>query len=118
MSSSTTTMFGRALRRRRSELSLSQQELAAELHVTTTTISRWENGHTMPGLHDTEQREHFVAVLGESFRVYASSDAAEGLYARLDSLAEAIGGIADRLDAIVQALDDEEQGRGNTSQTG
>jgi transcriptional regulator with XRE-family HTH domain len=41
--------FPDELRVRRLELGLSQDELAARLQVTQQTISRWENGTTLPG---------------------------------------------------------------------
>ena len=42
--------FGKTLKKRRSELNLTQQEVAKKLHVTRQTISNWENGKSYPDL--------------------------------------------------------------------
>lgn len=40
--------FAEALKDARLKLGLSQTELAKEIHVSFTTINRYENGHHMP----------------------------------------------------------------------
>ncbi len=40
--------FAEALKDARLKLGLSQTELAREIHVSFTTINRYENGHHMP----------------------------------------------------------------------
>ncbi|MEG1502309.1 MAG: helix-turn-helix transcriptional regulator [Oscillospiraceae bacterium] len=37
-----------AIKRVRSDMGLSQEALARELHVGFTSVNRWENGHTKP----------------------------------------------------------------------
>ncbi len=41
-------MFHENLRRKRKERGLSQADLAAQLHVVRQTISKWENGMSVP----------------------------------------------------------------------
>ena len=40
--------FAEALKEARIRLGISQTELAREIHVSFTTINRYENGHHMP----------------------------------------------------------------------
>lgn len=40
--------FGERVKQVRSELKLSQEDMAKELGVSFATINRWENGHTHP----------------------------------------------------------------------
>lgn len=40
--------FGAIVKRVRSELSLSQEQLARELNISFSTINRWENGKSQP----------------------------------------------------------------------
>ena len=40
--------FADAVLKLRSELRISQRQLAAELNVSYTSINRWENGKTIP----------------------------------------------------------------------
>ena len=39
---------GALIREAREEKNLSQQQLAEQLHITRTTVSKWENGRGMP----------------------------------------------------------------------
>lgn len=45
---------GELIAARRRELGLSQEELAARLHVTDKAVSKWENGRGMPGIESLE----------------------------------------------------------------
>ena len=89
-------MFQENLRLKRRERGLSQEELASRLHVVRQTISKWENGNTMPdvtiipaiasffgvstdelfdfNLFETEK--HVEAICAESWR-YRNSDVAK-----------------------------------------
>ena len=40
--------FSKILKQKRTELGISQKELAARLFVTNATVARWENGSRMP----------------------------------------------------------------------
>lgn len=40
--------LGEAIKKVRSDIGLSQEALARELHVGFTSVNRWENGHTKP----------------------------------------------------------------------
>lgn len=42
--------FGKTLKKRRSELNLTQEEIAKKIYVTRQTISNWENGKSYPDL--------------------------------------------------------------------
>lgn len=42
--------FGRTLKERRSQLDLTQQEVAKKLYISRQTISNWENGKSYPDL--------------------------------------------------------------------
>ena len=42
--------FGETLAKLRTELGITQEELARELFVTRQAVSRWENGDTTPGI--------------------------------------------------------------------
>ena len=41
-------VFSSVVKEVRTELKLSQQQLAQALNVSYTTINRWENGHVIP----------------------------------------------------------------------
>lgn len=41
-------MFHEALKQARKQMKIKQDELSRTLHVTTTTISRWESGRVVP----------------------------------------------------------------------
>ena len=41
-------MFHEALKQARKQMKIKQDELSRTLHVTTTTISRWESGRVTP----------------------------------------------------------------------
>lgn len=41
-------LFNDLLKEIRTELDLTQEEFAHELNVSFSTLSRWENGHTVP----------------------------------------------------------------------
>jgi len=43
--------IGRAIKEKRSQLSLSQEELAEKLYVTRQTIENWENDKSYPDIH-------------------------------------------------------------------
>ena len=45
---------GELIAARRRELGLSQEELAARLHVTDKAVSKWETGRGMPGIESLE----------------------------------------------------------------
>ena len=45
---------GELIAARRRELGLSQEELAARLHVTDKAVSKWETGRGMPGIDSLE----------------------------------------------------------------
>ena len=40
--------IGRLIRALRHELNLTQQKMSNELLVVTSTVNRWENGHSQP----------------------------------------------------------------------
>lgn len=40
--------FGELMKKIRSELNITQEQFARELNVSFSTLSRWENGHTVP----------------------------------------------------------------------
>ena len=40
--------FGDILKEIRSELGITQEQFARELNISFSTLSRWENGHTVP----------------------------------------------------------------------
>ena len=42
--------FGKTLKERRSQLDLTQQEVAKKLYISRQTISNWENGKSYPDL--------------------------------------------------------------------
>lgn len=42
--------YGKLIKRIRSELLLTQTELAAKLGVAFATVNRWENGHSEPSM--------------------------------------------------------------------
>ena len=44
------TTFGKTLKERRSQLDLTQQEVAKKLYISRQTISNWENGKSYPDL--------------------------------------------------------------------
>ena len=54
---------GELIAARRRELGLSQEELAARLHVTDKAVSKWETGRGMPGI---EALEPLAEALGLS----------------------------------------------------
>lgn len=43
--------FGERMRDARKRAGMNQCELAKALHVSQNTISKWENGHTMPNAY-------------------------------------------------------------------
>jgi transcriptional regulator with XRE-family HTH domain len=43
-----TMMFDELLKKIRAELNITQEQLARELSISFSTLSRWENGHTTP----------------------------------------------------------------------
>lgn len=47
----TPSSFALELATRRKQRGISQLEVAVQLGVTPTTVSRWENGHTLPHSH-------------------------------------------------------------------
>ena len=51
---------GALIREAREEKNLSQQQLAEQLHITRTTVSKWENGRGMP---DVSLLERLAEVL-------------------------------------------------------
>lgn len=41
-------MFGDIIKKVRTQLGITQEQLARELDISFSTINRWENGHTSP----------------------------------------------------------------------
>ena len=56
--------FTEQLNTLRKERHLTQEQLAQELNVSRTTISRWENGTVLP---DIETIKHLFSYLGFNF---------------------------------------------------
>lgn len=63
-------MFSENLQTLRKAKGLSQEELAAQLHVVRQTISKWEKGRSMPS---ADQVVTLAAVLGVSTEVLLKS---------------------------------------------
>lgn len=53
-------MFNENLRMKRKERGLSQEELAARLHIVRQTVSKWEKGRSVP---DSEQLIKIAVIL-------------------------------------------------------
>ena len=53
--------FAETLRRLRTEKALSQQDLAARMYVSRSTVARWENGSRLP---DVETLSRLSKCLG------------------------------------------------------
>ena len=56
----TTNEFSKLIKERRTQLHLTQKELADLLHVSNKTISRWETGSGYP---DIETIPHLAKIL-------------------------------------------------------
>ncbi len=67
--------FAEALKDARLKLGLSQTELAREIHVSFTTINRYENGHHMPTPLAEEALNSFF--LNHSMKLQYENAAAE-----------------------------------------
>lgn len=48
--------FGEAIKKRREQLEMTQQELAQKLFVSRQTVCRWENGSRCPDLIMAKKR--------------------------------------------------------------
>lgn len=59
--------YATTLRKFRKKLGLSQEEFAHEIHVTVSTVNRWENGHSGPSKLACGAIEDFGKRRGESF---------------------------------------------------
>ncbi|MBQ9005705.1 MAG: helix-turn-helix domain-containing protein [Atopobiaceae bacterium] len=55
-------LFAETLKKLRTEKGLSQRELARELYVTQSTITRWENGSRLPDAEMIFQLAHHLGV--------------------------------------------------------
>ena len=66
--------FGEMLRKLRKEKGVSQNQLAIQMHVTHSTIARWENGRRLP---DVSMIARLATVLGVSIDTLMSSAAGE-----------------------------------------
>ena len=71
-----TLVFAEALRKLRTEKGLSQQELANQIHVTRSTVARWENGSRLP---DAMMILHLAKCLGMDANIllYAAAESDE-----------------------------------------
>lgn len=86
-------MRGADLRRRRTDLGLSQAALAARLGVTSTTVARWERGERSISLPVAVAAMLDHMISGETLRTataYGDADDAEG-YHPDDNRARAAG---------------------------
>ena len=68
--------FAETLRKLRTEKGLSQQELANQIHVTRSTVARWENGSRLP---DAMMILHLAKCLGMDANIllYAAAESDE-----------------------------------------
>lgn len=57
--------FGERVKKVRSELKLSQEDMAKELGVSFATINRWENSHNNPTYEALQRFEQFCASYSE-----------------------------------------------------
>jgi DNA-binding transcriptional regulator YiaG len=51
---------GAQIRRMRNLLNMTQEELARHLHVTFSTVNRWEGGHAKPSAMATQILQRFA----------------------------------------------------------
>ncbi len=58
-------LVGKLIRSLRHELELTQQQLSVELGTVTSTVNRWENGHSQPSPMALKLIEAKLAELGE-----------------------------------------------------
>ena len=56
---------GQLIRSLRHELGLTQQQLSVELGTVTSTVNRWENGHSQPSPMALKLIEAKLVELGE-----------------------------------------------------
>ena len=56
---------GKLIRSLRHELELTQQQLSVELGTVTSTVNRWENGHSQPSPMALKLIEAKLTELGE-----------------------------------------------------
>ena len=56
---------GKLIRALRHELGFSQQQLSVELGTVTSTVNRWENGHSQPSPMALKLIEAKLTELGE-----------------------------------------------------
>lgn len=99
-----TMNFGSNLRKLRKEKNLTQEALAECLNVSAQTVSKWENGASMPDIsllplladyfqvsvdsllmHDAAQRLQDVRNLGKEIRTLVDAGKAQEAYTRLKS---------------------------------
>ncbi len=71
---------GRLIRSLRHELKLTQQQLSVELGTVTSTVNRWENGHSQPSPMALKLIEARLTELGER-----GDELREKYLARLDN---------------------------------
>ena len=71
---------GKLIRSLRHELKLTQQQLSVELGTVTSTVNRWENGHSQPSPMALKLIEAKLTELGER-----GEELREMYLARLDS---------------------------------
>lgn len=63
------TMLSETIRRTRQKAFLTQVEFAKELHVSTSTINRWETGKVKPNLSAMKNLKRFCEANGLLFDV-------------------------------------------------
>ena len=64
---------GNLIRELRLSIGLTQEQFAAELGVTYSTVNRWENGHTKPLPMAMKQIEEMLQDMGNQGRIYSRS---------------------------------------------
>lgn len=74
--------FGERVKQVRSELKLSQEDMAKELGVSFATINRWENSHNNPTYETLQRFEQFCVE--KRLKNYNTGICMPVLYAKIE----------------------------------
>lgn len=67
-------MIGEKIKDLRIDKNLTQEDLAIKLYISRQTISRWENGKTIPTMENLMQLSHFFSVPIDYFSVFNNTE--------------------------------------------